>query len=89
MDILKMSKIEKSNKVLKNSCSNHVCDHNALKNKNVWNNLLLIFFIFFKTARIEMEILATIWQQLATKKSPLLFDLNKQTNINNKNIIFK
>jgi hypothetical protein len=79
-----MSKIEKSNKVLKNSCSNHECDHNALKNKNIRNNLLLTFFIFFKTARIEMEILSTIWQQLATKKSPLLFDLNNQTIINNK-----
>jgi hypothetical protein len=67
MDILKMSKIEKSNKVLKKSYSNWILDHNALKNKNMWNKLLLKFFIIFKTSRIEIAILAMIWQWLAMK----------------------
>jgi hypothetical protein len=66
-----MSKIEKSNKVLKNSYSNWILDHNVLKNKNIRKNLLLIFFIFFKTSRIETEILATIWQRKVAKSRNL------------------
>ena len=53
MDILKMSKIEKSIKVLKKHRRFSLCDHNAHKNNFGWKKLLWYFFSSFSKKELK------------------------------------